>query len=312
MIRALILALALFATQVSAADVSVTRITNFANDPAVTRFGELQFVGGLKLSGLHALSSIRFLPDGKRFIAVADDGHWVDGEITRDSKGRLSGVTDVTVTPMKNANGVHAKKVDMDAESMTIKGDQILVGFENKHRIDQYPLKGYGGATAKPGPDFLIPTSELRANGSLEALATNADGRTVVIAEKSVDADGNLFAAIISGPDKGIFKVVKRQEFDVTDAAFLPDGDLLVLERRFSFLGGIGMRIRRISADDIHPGAVVDGPVVMQASGANRIDNMEGLDIITMPDGSLHLIIISDDNDSMLQQTLMLEFKLAG
>lgn len=312
MIRALLLALALVTTQVSVADVSVTRIADFASDPSVTRFGQLQFVGGLKLSGLHSLSSIRFLPGGQRFIAVADDGHWVDGEIERSRAGRLSGVTDVTVTPMKNANGVHAQKAAMDAESMTIKGDRILVGFENRHRIDQYPLKGHDSATAKPGPDFLIPVSELRANGSLEALATNADGRTVVITEKSVDADGNLFAAIISGPDKGIFKVVKRQEFDVTDAAFLPDGDLLVLERRFSLLGGIGMRIRRIAADDIHPGAVVDGPVIMQASGANRIDNMEGLDVIAMPDGSLHLIIISDDNDSVLQQTLMLEFKLVG
>ena len=58
-------------------------------------------------------------------------------------------------------------------------------------------------------------------------------------------------------------------------------------------------------------GAVVDGPVIMQASGLNRIDNMEGLDVVPMPDGSLHLIIISDDNDSVLQQTLMLEFRLA-
>ena len=106
-------------------------------------------------------------------------------------------------------------------------------------------------------------------------------------------------------------KVVKNQEFDVTDAAFLPDGDLLLLERRFSLLGGIGMRIRRIPADTIRAGAVVDGPVIMQASGLNRIDNMEGLDVIPMPDGSLHLIIISDDNDSVLQQTLMLEFRLA-
>ncbi|WP_246710106.1 esterase-like activity of phytase family protein [Martelella soudanensis] len=311
MIRALLLALTLFSAHASAADVSVTRIENFASDPAITRFGQLEFVGGLRLSGLHSMSSIRFLPGGQRFIAVADDGHWIDGNIERDRAGRLSGVADVTVTPMKNTRGVHAEKAAMDAESMTIKGDRILVGFEGKHRIDQYPLQGHDSATAKPGPNFLIPVSELRANGSLEALATNAEGRTVVITEKSVDADGNLFAATISGPDTGIFKVVKRQDFDVTDAAFLPDGDLLLLERRFSLLAGIGMRIRRIAADDIRPGAVVDGSVVMQASGANRIDNMEGLDIVPMPDGSLHLIIVSDDNDSMLQETLMLEFRLA-
>lgn len=313
MIRALTLAVLLLASSALARDAETSRITEFSSEPGQA-LGDVTFVGGLKISGLHSLSSIRFLPDGRRFVAVADDGQWVDGEITRDDRGRLSGIINVTVTPMKNAAGVHAQKSLMDAESMAIVGDRIFVGFEGKHRIDDYPLKGHATTNARPGPDFLIPASELRANGGLEALADNGKGRTVAVAEKSVDKNGNLFAAIISGPGKGVFKVRKSDEFDVTDAAFLPDGDLLLLERRFSLMTGIGMRIRRIEADAIRAGAVVDGPVIMQARGSvNRIDNMEGLDVITMPDGSLHLIIVSDDNDNtLLQETLMLEFALHG
>ncbi len=311
------LALALVAAPAAAAvaPVDAVPIEKLAPEKDTDRFGRLEFIGGLTLtspnSDFQSLSAIRFLPDGQRFIAVADTGQWVDGRVTRDASGRLSGLEDVTVTPMKNARGVHAGKSGMDAESLAIVGGRVYVGFEGRHRIDVYPLSGHDGANASAGPDFLIPTYELRRNGSFEALAADDAGRMVVIAEKSIDKDGNLFAAIIGGPQKGIFKVVKREGYDVTDAAFLPGGDLLVLERRFSLLSGVAMRIRRLSGSAIRPGAVVDGPVIMQAyGGTHRIDNMEGMDVIRPGDGSLHVILVSDDNNSPLQNTLMLEFRL--
>ncbi|WP_319518040.1 esterase-like activity of phytase family protein [uncultured Martelella sp.] len=311
------LALALVAAPAAAASVTVNavQIEKFAAEKDTDRFGRLQFLGGLKLTSpdpeFQSLSAIRFLPDGTHFIAVADTGEWVDGTVTRDASGALSGLADVTVTPMKNARGVHAGKSGMDAESLAIQDDHLYVGFEGRHRIDSYPLSGHDQANASPGPDFLIPTYELRRNGSFEALATAPDGRMVVIAEKSIDTAGNLFAAVIRGPDRGIFKVVKREGYDVTDAAFLPDGDLLVLERRFSLLSGVAMRIRRLPGDAVRPGSTVDGPTIMQAyGGTHRIDNMEGMDVVRSDDGTLHIILVSDDNDSPLQNTLMLEFRL--
>jgi hypothetical protein len=57
---------------------------------------------------------------------------------------------------------------------------------------------------------------------------------------------GNIFAAVLSGPRKGVFTVKRSGEFDITDGAFLPDGDLLLLERSFSMADGVGMRLRRI------------------------------------------------------------------
>ena len=45
-----------------------------------------------------------------------------------------------------------------------------------------------------------------------------------------LDKAGNIFAAIIEGPGKGIFTVARRGEFDITDGAFLPNGDLLVAD----------------------------------------------------------------------------------
>ena len=69
-----------------------------------------------------------------------------------------------------------------------------------------------------------------------------------------------------------------RKFFDVSDAALLPSGDLLVLERKFSLFAGVGIRIRRIALKSISPGAVVDGPSIFNADLGQEIDNMEGID----------------------------------
>lgn len=152
-------------------------------------------------------------------------------------------------------------------------------------------------------------------NAGMETVAASPEagplkGSLIVVAEHSLDDEGNLFAAVLEGPLKGVFKVVRHDPYDATDGAFLPNGDFLLLERRFSYLGGLGMRIRRIKAEAIRPGAVVDGETLIEADMGYAIDNMEGLDVISGPDGKPHLIIVSDDNGNILQRNVMLEFRL--
>jgi hypothetical protein len=90
----------------------------------------------------------------------------------------------------------------------------------------------------------------------------------------------------------------------------LPSGELLVLERKFSWLSGIGIRIRRIALDTLEPGAVVDGPSIFEADLGNEVDNMEGIDAHVTGEGDTVLTMVSDDNFSMLQRTLLLQFRL--
>jgi hypothetical protein len=98
----------------------------------------------------------------------------------------------------------------------------------------------------------------------------------------------------------------------VTDGDFLPNGDLLLLERRFSIAEGIGMRIRRIDASRLGAGNLVDGPVVLEADFGDQIDNMEGLDVSEDEDGKVFVTLVSDDNHSILQRNLVLEFRYVG
>jgi hypothetical protein len=90
----------------------------------------------------------------------------------------------------------------------------------------------------------------------------------------------------------------------------LPSGELLVLERKFSLLAGVGIRIRRIALKSVAPGAVVDGPSIFDADLGDEIDNMEGIDAHVTAEGDTVLTMVSDDNFSMIQRTLLLQFTL--
>jgi hypothetical protein len=284
------------------------------------RFGALTFIGGLELTAstndLGAMSSIKLAPDRSRFIGVMDTGHWYAGRIERDSEGRPQGVADFSIAPMFDRNGdVHKEKWLLDAEGLAIRGDELLVSFERDHRIDVYPAASPGESSPVGSLPILVPRSELRNNRGLETVAvapagTALDGAVVTVAERSLDRNGNIFAAVLDGPRKGLFAVKRDPPFDVTDGDFLPGGDLILLERRFSIAGGIGMRIRRIPGDSIRPGATVDGEVLLDADFGYQIDNMEGLAVSTDADGTSYLTLVSDDNHSILQRNLLLEFRL--
>lgn len=288
---------------------------------AGSRFGSLEYIGGLvmatKNGEMGAISSIRMLPDGKRFISIMDTGHWATGEIERDADGRPSGIKNYTITTMLDTGNAKSKdhKDNMDAEGMVLDGNRILVSFERNHRIAAYPRDGY--AQSKPVSVEKPETGniKLRGNGGLEAVMKapaegSLAGATVWVSERSYDDNGNFIAGVQSGPGKGTFFVERIAPYDVTDGVFLKDGSFLLLERKFGLRDGIGMRIRRFQGADIAPGKTISGTVVMEADFDHQIDNMEGLDAFTAEDGSTHLVVVSDDNHSLLERNLLLEFKL--
>jgi hypothetical protein len=85
----------------------------------------------------------------------------------------------------------------------------------------------------------------------------------------------------------------------------------LLLERKFSWTSGLSIRIRRIALGDIMPNALVDGAILFEADLGYEIDNMEGLSVHRSAGGEIVLTLISDDNFSMIQRTLLLQFTLA-
>ena len=306
----------------SGLDIAARPVAQFDKNSDRIRFGALDFVGGFSFwsddSRLMGLSAFRFRDGGSRFLAVSDTGYWLGGRIARDADGRPVGIAEATLDPILAPNGqAHRRKGDADAEGMAIDGDRVVVSFESDHRIAAFTAAP-SMAASRPSPLALpIPRRELRSNKGLEMLAAAPAlgplaGALVTVSEHSIDRAGNLFAAVLDGPRSGLFTVRKDTDWEVSDGTFLAGGDLLLLERRYNgWVGGLGIRIRRVASDGIRPGALVDGPVIASFDLGQEIDNMEAIDAWTDDTGATRLTLMSDDNGSYFQRNMVLEFRLA-
>jgi hypothetical protein len=154
----------------------------------------------------------------------------------------------------------------------------------------------------------------MSGNRGVEALALIGAGRmkgtVVAFSERLSDGGGNLKGWLIGGPSPGAIALKPIAGFDITDMAPLPDGGLVLLERRFRYSEGIKMRIRRIAAGEVRPGAVIEGEVLLTADDRYNIDNMECIAAHRSPSGETILTLMSDDNFSPLQRTLLMQFAL--
>ncbi len=284
------------------------------------RFGPLEFHGGLELTSPYkefgGFSALRMAADGAHFVSLTDRGYWLTGRILYEN-GRPVGIDDAEMAPELGPDGRPlAARGWWDTESLADQDGVFYVGIERVNRIVRFDFAKFGvraRASVVPTPPGI---ATLPNNKGLEALAiaprgTKLAGTLIAFSERGLDAAGNLKAFLIGGPTPGEFAVKRRDDFDISDCTVLPGGDILLLERRFSLLrGGIAMRLRRLSIADIKPGALVDGPQLFEADMGYNIDNMEGISTHRTPAGDLILTMISDDNFSFLQRTIMLQFKL--
>lgn len=303
-------------------DIRSRLISNFKVGSGQTHFGAFEFTGGLELSSssskLGAMSAIRLAADRTRFLGVMDTGYWYAGRLERDDSGMLIGVNDFSVSSILDAEGSGSElKWKFDAEGLALRGDEVLVSFERRGRVDIYPAGAPGSSMPTGSLPVLIPLEELRSNRGLEAIMVAPEtsplaGDVVVVSEKSLNSTGDIYAAVLTGPSKGVFFVKRHAPYDITDGDFLPNGDLLLLERRFSMAEGVGMRIRKIDGSRLGPGNLVDGPVLLEAGFGYQIDNIEGLDVSTDAAGQVFVTLVSDDNHSILQRNLILEFRYVG
>lgn len=303
-----------------------TPIDSFDNrDPSITRFGALEFRGGLVLNSKYAafggISAINVEPDGARFLAITDRGAWLRGRIVYEH-GRPAGIADAEMAPILGSDGKPlAARGWYDVESLVELDGMHYIGIERVEQIVRlnYRREGFlahGEPIAVP-PDFKTFT----LNRSLECLTASPmgsphAGKLIVVSERSLDSAGNHRSFLIkpnSGGDQiERFSVLRSDDFDITDCTILPPGDLLLLERRFLPARGPAMRIRRIPLDLIKSDALVEGKALIEADLSYQIDNMEGIAVHRNAQGETIITLVSDDNFSFIQRNLLLQFALVG
>ena len=302
--------------------IDATPITSFDNrDSSLTRFGSLEFRGGLVLTSSNpafgGISALHVEPDGSRFIATTDRGSWLRGRIVyRD--GRPTGIADAEMAPILGSDGKPlAARGWYDVESLTERDGMLYAGIERVEQIVRFDYRR-DGLRAR-GQPITVP-SDFRTftyNKSLECLAAAPQslplaGGLIAVTEHSLDTAGNLRSFLLDGDLVTRFSVKRTDDFDVSDCTILPPGDLLLLERRYSPARGIAIRIRRVPLTDIKEGAVVDGRSMLEADLGYQIDNMEGIAVHRAAGGETIITLVSDDNFSVIERNLLLQFAVVG
>lgn len=326
--------------------ITVERVPLQPLRPERTRVGELTFVAGFHLESADkrfgGLSGLEVLDDGS-LLAVADNDSFVWIDLAKD------GVTPVSarIAAMRDhTNRVLVGEDDGTAEGVAWNNGMALVSFDGNHQVLAYDV-GKCGAAARGSPivfgPFGLPLAEaygesriaVNDNAGSDALGVTGDWYLFTGIETKVGALSPMSARPIEqDPDFSLRVGVEAQEFVGVDVIPAHRGvgstRAFTLHRSFSPRSGYGVTIAETAfnryADDGMLTRRIDGDIDQRAryryveTGWRKlaeidmlmsIDNFEGIAAKELVDGRTRLFVVSDDNFSSTQRTLLMVFDLA-
>ena len=274
--------------------------------PRRRRVGRLVFLRGWALDSedprFGAISAMH-VEDG-RVLALNDAGTLFAFVLPR-GPGRQG----VTIRSLRHRPG--EPKRARDTESLQVQGGRAWIGFEAVNAVKRFRLGDWREESAARPPAMR----RWRGNSGAEALVRLGDGRFLVFSEGRDDDDPFSPVLLFEG-DPAVpgtrsvgLRYRRPQGFRVTDAALLPDGRLLILNRRFRLLDCCGASLVVAALPPPRSGAIIEGAEIARLEDPLTSGNMEALSV-TREGGRTIVRIASDDNFMPILRTLLLEFAL--
>jgi hypothetical protein len=287
----------------------------------VETLGRLRFRGGVEISSADVafggLSDLEVLDDN-RIIAIRDNGDWFEARLILDDAGALIGVSEVRTAFMRDERGrAFATKRAGDSEDIAQLPDgRIAVSFEQTQTIRIYDFNRDGPfGFARAGPS-LAGIERLHRNAGLEALAVTAEGVLLVGAEGGEAATTPLWLAPLDAREPVTPRIAYPLEagYSLTGLDRLPDGGFVALERFYAPVIGARARITMFPAASLEaPGPTLPDVVELaHIAPPMPVDNFEGVAAQRMPDGATRIYILSDNNFSGRQRTLLYAFDVSS
>ena len=271
-------------------------------DSARKNIGDFTWAGGVALtsdqtSRLHGLSDLKVWPNG-RVLVVGDQGDLLEANLVLDYAGHLKGLKDAKLTSVIGEDGQaitsHGEH-EWDSEGIAEfpNGDR-LISLEQHDRILFYPHTG--------GPPRLAPMPEVTfvPNKGMEALAVSpkAGPDAYVV---GIEATGETFVCRLSAACTKDRTVELKDGYQLSAVEVLSGGRMAYLLRAYDPLRGARVILRIVAANS----AVEDQ---LELARPFTVDNFEGLAAAPSPSGGLRFYLISDDNFSKSQRTLLVAF----
>lgn len=283
-------------------------VTLDTSDASRSRVGALTLLGGWRLSSVSpqfgGWSALHI--DGDRVTAVGDAGTVLRFRLTRFGRA-----VDARIDSLPRSCGQGNENRTRDSESLTGDGRNWWVGYESQTRICRLD-QGFERGEAVYRPPLM---AHWRKTGGPEAMVRLRDGRFLVFAEDPPRGMAERPLLVFMGdptdPRTRVTALGYRppEGFDPTDAAELPDGRIIVLNRRFTPWTLFTSTVTIIDPAQFAAGSVIEGHVIARFAPPLVSDNFEGL-AVTQESGRTIVWMISDDNQMSWQATYLLKFAL--
>jgi hypothetical protein len=276
-----------------------------ASDPARRDLGRLRFLGGWEMgSDDHRFGSISAMHVGEEEVLGFSDA----GLLIRFARPDRRTPETAWVSILPEGPGTPTDKTNRDIESMAAAGESAWIAFERNNSVWRYDSRTWR-REASARPEAM---RKWKANLGAEAMLRLAGGRFLIFAEgRGGEGPALLFEGDPAVPGTRAIALGYRPPsgYRITDAALLPDGTMLFLNRRFRLVGGISAKLTAARPRLLAAGMAIEGEEIAELRPPVAVDNMEALSI-THEGGRTILWIASDDNFNPLQRTILLKFAL--
>ena len=204
---------------------------------------------------------------------------------------------------LSSKKGKKLKKKKRDAEGMQFSEDGLIISFERHPKISLFNFKG------RKIKNFDLPKKlqdikhYQKKNRALEALVVHPKFGLITAPEAPLKNQDKKVHTLYSKTKTWKFKA----SYKITALELLPDNNLLVLERKFSYLQGYKISLKKVNIMQCKKEfCLTETLAVFKSKDGFNLDNFEGLTHIK---DNLYLMI-SDDNDNPFQETLLVLFEL--
>lgn len=272
--------------------------------------GPFDLTGAWELKSTHhgfgGFSSLVWLGKG-RLLSLSDRGNLLEFS----APGARQRLPQFDRTFSRNIK--HKGSRDFEAATFDPGANTIWAALENYNIVARLHLREgsprLSGLGAPPQMAFWS------ANSGPEAMVRLKDGRFLIVSEApEAWTRGAIHQALyidgdpVDMPEAGkLFSLEGVEGFSPTDMAQLPDGRVLVLLRKVVWPLPARFTGRLAIGDPVE---IVEGKAwrikeVAKLSSTLPVNNFEGLTIEPREDGRLNIWIISDDNTSAFQRSLL-------
>lgn len=327
-------------TEPEALGIKTGKVSLQGINPLRKTVGSLELVAGFAITSddkrFGGLSGIDIWDD-TTLLTVSDQGDFVWVDLAPD------GVTPVAarIATMLDEQGASLRgKAEGDAEDVAVRNGQAFVSFERNHRVLAYSLDKCGAA-ARGAPivvggysralSDVFTANKLAVDGNegVEALGVTNDlylfvglemtgGKGSPVSARPLEAAPDFDLAIgagapqivgmdilTAGDDVRVFSLHRSRQMMASNAIAVVE---TVFERELDQAGLSARVVSDIDERSHYRFRVKSSRTLAEMSLMLTIDNYEGIAAKQMPDGKVRLFIVSDDNFSTSQRTLLMVF----